>query len=590
MKKRDRRQITPSRAPLTVGQPSKDRQKSLDDLLCDAVPESTGPSEKMIDTSSAFYLKGEGTSKKKEEEKSKSGNKDKSYKNHSKMLSSGVFPPNSKNNVEVFGPDNKKLKNTNENRANKWVKNEKAKWLDDKTGQNRKAIQLLQQPLGRGREKQTRVPVLAPDGEPLMPTVSSKARKWIKQGKAKIVQNDMGIFQIQLINEPSDRKKQPIVLLNDPGSRFTGVAVCSKKHILYGYNLELIADEKKNPFASIKYRMDKRRELRRSRRHRNCRRRPARFDNRTKTGKMAPSIRARKQLELKVIKELCDIYPITIIGLEDVSFNHYTKKWGKNFSQVEIGKKWLYDQLKKIPGIKEVKLIKGYDTNIRRQQLKLEKGNKKEEREVIAHVNDCIAMGSIVLGLGIDTKTKLRQGINFDIICRPKYSRRKLHNEKVNPQDKRLTEKGHRQRKRFGGTTTDWTNIRKGDYVEVKHRKKDELRKKGYIPMIYRGWVGGFENDKKLISLYNFDWEVVGQFDHGMVRLLNRNHGLMIKSLEIEEIAHNLTSGGMKQSTVDGTDIDLDTIKRNNDKVKERRKQCEFVDKTVQIGIEDIWD
>ncbi len=49
-------------------------------------------------------------------------------------------------------------------------------------------------------------------------------------------------------------------------------------------------------------------------------------------------------------------------------------------------------------------------------------------------------MGSIILGLGIETKTKLKQGINFDIITRPKYSRRKLHNEKVNPQDKRLTE------------------------------------------------------------------------------------------------------------------------------------------------------
>lgn len=185
----------------------------------------------------------------------------------------------------------------------------------------------------------------------------------------------------------------------------------------------------------------------------------------------------------------------------------------------------------------------------------------------------------------IETKTKLKQGINFDIITRPKYSRRKLHNEKVNPQDKRLTEKGHRQRKRFGGTTTDWTDIRKGDYAEIKHRKKDELRKKGYIPMIYRGWVGGFENDKKLISLYNFDWEVIGQFDHGSVRLLNRNHGLMVKSIWMEEICHNLISGGMKQSTVDGTNIDLEKIKRNNDKVKERRKQCEFVDKTVQIGI-----
>lgn len=27
--------------------------------------------------------------------------------------------------------------------------------------------------------------------------------------------------------------------------------------------------------------------------------------------------------------------------------------------------------------------------------------------------------------------------------------------------------------------------------------------------MMYRGWIGGYENDKRLVSLYNFDWKVV---------------------------------------------------------------------------------
>ncbi len=556
-----------------VGQSSKTvtnfSWELYDDWGCDAVPESTGPSEKMIDTSSAFYLKGEGTSKKKEEEKSKSGNKDKSYKNHSKMLSSGVFPPNQKNNVEVFGPDEKKLKNTNISRATKWVKNEKAKWLEDTTGQDRKAIQLSEQPLGRGRNKQTKVPVLAPDGEPLMPTVSSKARKWIKQGKAKIVQNDIGIFQIQLINEPSDRKKQPVALLNDPGSRFTGVAVVSNKAILYGCNLELIADEKENRFASIKYRMDKRRELRRSRRYRNCRRRPARFLNRSKTGKMAPSIRARKQLELRTNIELCKIYPIITIGIEDITFDHYNKRWGKNFSQIEIGKKWLYEGLKKIPGIKEVKLIKGFETNTRRQQLGLKKSSKKEERNPDAHVNDCIAMGSIILGLEMETKTRLIPGINFDIITRPKYSRRKLHNEQPN---KKPNKEGIR--KRFGGTTTDWTKIRKGDYVEtIRDKQSGE-------DMLYRGWVGGFENDKHLISIYNFDWKVIGQFDINKVRLLNRNNGLLINSLEMEENRINICKYETKQIAIDGGEI----IK----KVKTKEEDT-TIDHTSQRMIEDAW-
>lgn len=527
MKKRDRRLITPYSTSLTVG--SDKSQKGLFDF-CDAVPESTGPSEKVIDTSSAFYLKGEGTSRNKDTSKI-SGNKDK----HNEIISNtydkqqNAVSSNPKNIVTVFGPDNKRLKNTSESKATKWVKKEKAIWLEDKTGKNRKAIQLLNPPVGK-----IRIPVINPDGSPAMPTLSSRARRWIEKGKAKSMRTKTGIFYVQLLVEPSGRNKQDIVLLNDPGSRFTGVAVVSKKAVLYGCNLELIADEKENRFASIKYRMDKRRELRRGRRHRNCRRRPARFDNRSKTGKMAPSIRSRKQLELKVNKELCKIHPISIFGMEDVKFDHYNKRWGKNFSHVEIGKKYLYEEMKKV--VSDVRLIKGFETNTRRQQLGLKKSSKKEGRNPDAHVTDCIAMGSIILGLGMNYKTQLRQDINFDIITRPKYSRRKLHNEQPS--------KGG-IRRRFGGTTTDWTNIRKGDYVEaIRDKQSGE-------DVLYRGWVGGFDNDRKFISVYNFDWKVIGQFDNKKVRLVNRNNGLLIKSLEMEENRINICKYGTAQLGID---------------------------------------
>ncbi len=579
MKKRDRRLITPSSTSLTVGS-DKSIQKGLDDLFdfCDAVPESMGPSEKVIDTSSAFYLKGEGTSGNKEEEKSESGNKDKHNEIISKDINSLDRNRNPKNIVSVFGPDKKRLKNTRESKAKKWIKQKKARQVKDKLNPDKFAIQLINPPVGK-----IRVPVVNPDGSPAMPTLSSRARKWIEKGKVKPMRTKTGIFYVQLLVEPSGKEKQDVVLLNDPGSRFTGVAVVSKKAILYGFNLELIADEKKNPFASIKYRMNKRRELRRGRRHRNCRRRPARFDNRSKTGKMAPSIRARKQLELRVNKELCDIYPISIFGTEDVKFDHYSKRWGKNFSQVEVGKKWLYEKMKKL--ISDVRLIKGFDTNTRRQQLGLEKGSKKEEREVRAHVNDCIAMGSIILGLGIETKNKLRSGINFDIITRPKYSRRKLHREQPN---KKPNKKGIRRR--FGGTTTNWTNIRKGDYIEVLIDKRDGN------DMMYRGWAGGYDNDKKLISLYNFDWEVVGQFSSKNVRLLERNNGLMINSLYTAENRANICEYGTEQIGADGKAINIDQI---NEMIKMKKKEEKDVIKesndrysnsTIQKGIDNAWN
>jgi len=535
--KRDRRQ--------TLRSTSLASGKSIEDFWADAIPlEGMGPKAISNDTASAFYLNGEGTSEKKEnekeEEKSKdlsqsgpeSGNKDK----HNEIISKSNYSSrqNPKNTVSVFGPDKKRLKNTRISKAKKWIKQKKARQVKDKSRLGEFAIQLLNKPVGK-----IRVPVVDKDGKPLMPTLSGRARRWIEKGKAVGKRTKTGIFYVQLLVEPSGRNKQDIVATLDPGSRYTGVAVCSKKQVLYGCNLELIADEKENRFASIKNRMDKRRELRRGRRYRNCRRREARFDNRSKTGKMAPSIRARKQLELKVISELCEIFPISVIGIEDVAFNHYTKRWGKNFSQVEVGKKWLYEELKKIPGIREVRLIKGYDTNIRRQQLGLEKGAKKEEREVRAHVNDCIAMGSIILGIGIETKTRLRLGINFDIITRPKYSRRKLHDEKAS--------KGG-IRKRHGGTTIDWTNIRLGDYVEAARTEK------GIGKMIYRGWAGGFssgKNDNNSISLYDFDWKRIGQFGVNNVRLLNRRTGLMVKSMEISENIDNICKYGTEQVRIE---------------------------------------
>lgn len=92
----------------------------------------------------------------------------------------------------------------------------------------------------------------------------------------------------------------------------------------------------------------------------------------------------------------------------------------------------------------------------------------------------------------------------------------------------------------FGGTTTNWTNIRKGDYIEALLDKREK-------DMVYRGWVGGYDNDRKFISLYNFDWKVVGQFDSRKVRLLNRNNGLLLKSMEMEDNRINICKFGTRQ-------------------------------------------
>jgi len=403
-----------------------------------------------------------------------------------------------------------------------------------------------------------RVPVLNPDGTPAMPTTNRRANKWLKEKKAKVIKNDLGIFQIQLLFEPSGRNKQDIVAIVDPGSAFTGVGVISRKAVLVGLMLELPGYKKgskptieKNRFGkkiqkypnTIVDGMTHRRQLRRGRRYRKTWRRPERWLNRgnDKIIRIPPSIFSRKQLEYRIVKELINIYPISGIGYEDVKFNHFKDTKGikgQFFSHVEVGKNWILGRLKRLTIKYKMPLglrtINGYETNMRRQRLGLKKSEDKTEREPEAHITDCIAMGSILLGEGIEIKNKFR----FDVITRPKYDRRKLHKEKFS--------KGG-IRKRYGGTTIPGSKLRKGDYVEAWMGKK-----------AFRGWVSGYEEHRGLvetISVSGFDWNRLGQFGVDKVRLLGRNTGLLIRSMEKEMTRSDAKLSdkrdGMRQVSID---------------------------------------
>ncbi|MHC5747128.1 MAG: RRXRR domain-containing protein [Nostoc sp.] len=57
-----------------------------------------------------------------------------------------------------------------------------------------------------------RVPVVDSNHQPLMPTTSGRARKWIELGKAIKRWSDSGQFYVQLTQEPSGRAAQDIVI------------------------------------------------------------------------------------------------------------------------------------------------------------------------------------------------------------------------------------------------------------------------------------------------------------------------------------------------------------------------------------------
>ena len=524
MKKRDRGQ-TPTNTSLVAG---------WDEAVSREIMELKA------DTASAFCLDGEGTSKNKEEGKSKEISK-------SELEDTARLIPN----------------NTNILISNK---------IEDNNILNRKVSKVKY-----SKKNNYRVPVLYPDGKPGMPTTNKRANKWLKEGKAEIVKNKLNIFAIKLKFWPKSRNSQPIVLCIDPGSAFTGIAVMSRKCILISYMLELPGYKRgSKPFIvtnrhgkkiekyhnTIVQRMEDRSRLRRSRRHRNCRRRECRFLNRSKKGKIAPSMLAKKQLELEMTKELSKLYPVSIIGFEDVSFNHYKDKDGTKgmfFSQVEVGKNWLLDRLKVIA---PVQIVKGYETSIRREQLKLPKERNKTRRSKASHVTDCIAIGSVILGPGINMINKFK----FDVISRPKYTRRILFAEQPNKAG--ITE-------RAGGHiphTSTFKGLKKGDYVEAR---APSLKK------VYRGWISGYTNDRIYVS--SFDWDQYPSFSVNNIKLLDRNHGLISLRLSWIKDTVDICEFGTIQQGIDGGKM----IKIQ--KEKSVRKEEIKNDNMSQLTIDKAW-
>lgn len=258
-----------------------------------------------------------------------------------------------------------------------------------------------------------KIPVVSKNGMALMPCKPSKVRKLITKGMAEKKWSKLGIFYIRLNfdlqSEPN--KKQQMCIGIDPGSKFDGIAVVSSKSIQQTGMLELP--------KGIAKKIGDRRQMRRERRYRKCRRRPSRFDNRTrKEDWISPSQKSKVDFRLKIVDEHRKLYPITDYAVEDVAFNHYKKRWGKYFSTVEIGKTMLYERLSSYG---KVHMFKGIDTAELRAEYGLEKDDRKSNRNFNTHAVDAVAIASKVCGL-----------TNFDISSfyvwkRYQNRRRQLH-------------------------------------------------------------------------------------------------------------------------------------------------------------------
>ena len=354
--------------------------------------------------------------------------------------------------------------------------------------------------------------VLSVDGQPLMSMKDSCARRFLKEGKAKVFHNDLCLFQIQLWQPSEGEQVQDISLGIDPGKLYSGIGVQASKATLFRAHLQL-------PFKNVTKKMIARRILRRARRGRRINRKlpfelrchkQKCFDNRRQK-KLPPSIRVNRDLELRVVRELSAIFPVAAIYEEIVKADVRTKRKsaqsGKGFSPVMVGQKWIVEQLTKIaPTFTRQGWQKnGNGTSQLRKYLGLF-NNKKDKSKATPETH---AVDGVTLACSHFVQFKPFHTSNthghqwkgsvevtnspFAVIARPNWFRRQLHFE--NPDSKKLNPTQYRKRK--GGTITPY-GFRSGDYVEAS--------KPGST---YRGWIGGFTHAKtKNVSIYNLNWKM----------------------------------------------------------------------------------
>lgn len=121
-----------------------------------------------------------------------------------------------------------------------------------------------------------------------MPCHPAHARHLLKAGKAAILRR----YPLTIIlKEREGGEVQPVEIRVDPGSQTTGLSLVA----LFGESLRVLwAANLAHRGQAIKQALDKRRAVRRSRRHRKTRYRQPRFNNRRRSeGWVAPSVQSR---------------------------------------------------------------------------------------------------------------------------------------------------------------------------------------------------------------------------------------------------------------------------------------------------------
>ena len=246
-----------------------------------------------------------------------------------------------------------------------------------------------------------------------------------------------GVFCIKLTKQETekDRDYPELALGIDPGSKREGYTVTS--------NNQVVLNITTNTPDWVKEKVETRRALRRSRRSRKTPYRKCR-SNRSVKNRIPPSVKARWDAKLRMIKFLMRLMPmITMINIEDISATTKAgkRRWNRSFSPLEVGKKYCYETIRKVYPQVDLILSKGYNTASRRKARKFSKSKEKLDYTWEAHNVDSHVLCEIAFG----TDSKIPPYKGFYQIEFMQYSRRQLHVQNF--------AKGG-ERKPYGGTVS----------------------------------------------------------------------------------------------------------------------------------------
>ncbi len=284
------------------------------------------------------------------------------------------------------------------------------------------------------------VPVVDRDQNPLMPTTPSRARRWIKSGKATAFFKQ-GVFCVRLNVEPSDRVLQDIAIGVDPGSKKEGFTVKSAAHTYLNIQADAV--------TWVKKAIETRRNARRVRRYRTT---PCRQNRKNRArGGISPSVFARWNWKLRILRWLTGIFPVSCIVVEDIKAvtppgEH---RWNRSFSPLQVGKTWFYEQVRRLA---RLELKHGWETAELRIAHGLEKTKNKLAEVFEAHCVDSWVLANWFTGghLAPDNTSML-------CVSPIQLHRRQLH---------RFQPSKGGERKRYGGTQSLW--FKRGTLVEHK--------------------------------------------------------------------------------------------------------------------------